>query len=169
MKFQKIGLDELLGELGELPAEWMDPQAREVVAEVRSATQSLRELKRPISESDLASLLKEDPNFLDVCRLFLGKGQEPVAHLLCSELGEGSMTWARLRKIAAQQPGLMAHALVALGLPGTIESHLDRSWQTEDVLIERYRMSRGRAIAGQNRGRGLEDEVQTSEGGGASL
>jgi hypothetical protein len=49
MKFQKIGLDELLGELGELPAEWMDPQAREVVAEIRSATQSLRELERPIS------------------------------------------------------------------------------------------------------------------------
>ncbi len=99
MKFQKIGLDDLLGELGELPAEWLDAQAREVVAEVRSATQTLRGLERPISESALASLLRDIPNFLDVCRLFLGKAQEPVAHLLCSELGGGSIFLGDVLKI----------------------------------------------------------------------
>lgn len=55
----------------------------------------------------------------------------------------------------------MATALAALGLPEIIDQHLSRRWEVEDILIERYKMSRGRAIAGQKRGRGLEDEVAT--------
>jgi hypothetical protein len=37
---------------------------------------------------------------------------------------------------------------------------LNKKWAIEDVLIDRYKMSRGRAIAGQKRGRGLEEDVE---------
>ena len=38
---------------------------------------------------------------------------------------------------------------------------MSRAWGLADVLEERYVMQRGRAIAGQERGRGLEDRVET--------
>lgn len=49
--------------------------------------------------------------------------------------------------------------MVALDLPDIIDTHLKKKWAAEDILIERYRLTRGRAISGQKRGRALEDEV----------
>jgi len=162
MQFDKISLDDLVGELAELPSDWMDDQARELVVHIRQSVEELRLLGRPIQAADLADALRDDVQFLDVCRLFLGKSQEQAAHLLCDQFGGRRMNWGRLRSLARQDPERMANALVALELPEIIGAHLVRQWQAEDVLIERYRMSRGRAIAGQQRGRGLEDEVQAS-------
>ena len=159
MQFEKLSLQDLLSELGELPSHWMDDVARDLVSRIGSTVGHLRGLGRPVNTGDLSSLLAEDPSFLDVCRLFLGKGQEPVAHLLCDELGGARLTWSRLRSLAGQEPQRMAEALTALGLPVLIDQHLHRRWEVEDILVERYKMSRGRAIAGQKRGRGLEDEV----------
>lgn len=160
MRFEKITLDVLLAEFEELPSEWMDDLARELVTHIKLSVSSLRGLGRPITSDDLTERLRENPSFIDVCRLFLGKGQEPVALMLCDQLGGGSMNWSRLRRLAQQQPARMAEALTALDLPEIIDQHLNRRWEVEDILIERYKMSRGRAIAGQKRGRGLENEVE---------
>lgn len=160
MKLEKITLDSLLDELNELPSDWMDDRARDVVALVKVASEELRHAKRPITSGVLAGLLGRDPDFLDVCRLFLAKSQEAVAHELSDALGGESMGWARLRSHARKEPERMAQALVALDLPHTIQQQLDRQWRAEDILIERYKMTRGRAIAGQKRGRALEDEVE---------
>lgn len=54
----------------------------------------------------------------------------------------------------------MGAALVQIGIPELIRDQLWRQWTIEDVLIDRYKLGRGRAIAGQSRGRALEDEVQ---------
>lgn len=158
MQLDKVTLEELLGELGELPSEWMDEKAQALVAHIRVSLGRLRALGRAVTEQDLAEELRVDPRFLDICRLFLGKGQEPAAHLICEALGS-RMSWTKLRALARQQPERMAKALAALELPEIVHNHLDRRWQAEDILVERYKMSRGRAIAGQRRGRGLEDEV----------
>ncbi len=160
MQFQKVTLEKLLSELTELPAEWMDELAQKVVDQLRLSVGALRNLDRPVSASDLAEQLQESDTFLDVARLFLGKGQEPVAHMLCAELAEGSMTWTKLRRLAKLEPERMAEALAGIGMLDVIDEHLDRRWEVEDILIDRYKMSRGRAIAGQARGRGLEDEAQ---------
>lgn len=159
MHFEKVRLEVLLGELAELPSDWMDAQAAELVEQMRISVETLRRLGRSVTTDDLTAALRETPEFLDVCRLFLGKGQEPVAHMLSDQLGGRSMTWSRLRSLAHQAPERMAAALSALDLPLVIDQHLSRRWRVEDILIERYKMSRGRAIAGQKRGRGLEDEV----------
>lgn len=160
MRFEPVSLDELLGELSELPSDWMDERASGVVAEVKVSLQELRKTASPVGREDLARLLDDNPEFLDVCRLFFGKSQESVAHELSEKLEGGRMGWQRLRSFARQEPAKMAAALAALDLPEVIQSHLDRKWTAEDVLIERYKMTRGRAIAGQKRGRGLEDEVE---------
>lgn len=160
MQFQKITLEDLLSELTELPAEWMDDLARELLVELRLSVGALRKLGRPVTRQDLADRLRASATFVDVARLFLGKGQEPVAHMLCAALGERSMSWAKLRRLADAEPDRMAEALETIGITDVIAEHLDRRWEVEDVLIDRYKMSRGRAIAGQHRGRGLEDEVE---------
>jgi hypothetical protein len=46
-----------------------------------------------------------------------------------------------------------------LNLPAAIHTHLTRDWTGEDVLLERLRLGRGRAISGQARGRSLEKEI----------
>jgi hypothetical protein len=160
MDFQKITIEILISELGELPSDWMDPTAHKLVQLLMGSVARLKRLKRPVSTEDLTSLLEEAPTFLDVCRLFLGKGQETVGLSLCQELGITPVNWARLRSMAKSDPARMAQALTALGCVGTINEQIHKKWRVEDVLIERYKMSRGRAIAGQKRGRGLEDEVQ---------
>lgn len=160
MRFKKVTLEDLLAELTELPSDWMDDRAQDVVALVKDAGQELRRFEQPITAAGLTGLLGENANFLDVCRLFLTKSQEAVAHQLSDALGSQRMGWSRLRSVARKEPERIAQALVSLGLPGVIQRHLDRQWQAEDILIERYKMTRGRAIAGQKRGRGLEDEVE---------
>jgi hypothetical protein len=159
MHFEPIALETLLDELVELPSDWMDDVAAALVAHVKLSVERLRALARPITTADLAAELRDKREFLDVCRLFLGMGQESVAHMLSAELGS-RMGWDNLRRAAGQDPERMAQALATLKLPEIIDQHLARRWETEDVLVERYKMSRGRAIAGQRRGRGLEDQVE---------
>jgi hypothetical protein len=158
MQLEKISLEELVDELEELPSDWMDEKALALVAHIKISLGRLRVLDRPLTEQDLADELRDDARFLEICRLFLGKGQEPAAHVISDALGE-RMSWTKLRAVARREPERIASAFVELKVPELIQNHLERRWQAEDVLVERYKMSRGRAVAGQRRGRGLEDEV----------
>jgi len=160
LQFSNVGLDDLLGELSELPSDWMDDKARGVVAEIGASARELRKIAETATADDLERLLDANSEFLDVCRLFLGESQETFAHLLSDHLEGRRVGWPGLRTLARKKPATVAAALVALGLPEVIQGHLDRRWEAEDILIERYKMTRGKAIAGQARGRGLEDEVE---------
>jgi hypothetical protein len=53
----------------------------------------------------------------------------------------------------------VAEALVRIGLPQIIFRDVNKPWTAEEILVDRYRMSRGRATAGQARGRSLEAKV----------
>ena len=159
MEFTRVTLDDILGELRELPSDWMDDTARIFVPVLRRAVGELRVFQQPMSPRALADYLSRNPSFLDVCRLFLGAGQETVAHMLAEELGLQSVSWSRLRKLARDEPTTMAQALVGLGIAESIREHLSQEWSLEDILVERYKLMRGRAIAGQHRGRQLEQRV----------
>jgi hypothetical protein len=161
MKFDKASLKAILDGLSELPADGMDEMACALLEEVRRSVNGLRRLRRKPSVDDLEAALKRNALFLDVCRLVLGKGQEPVAHMLCAQLGGKERPWSNLRALASEEPHVVAQALAAIGLPDAIQEQIKRKWELEDVLIERYMMSRGRAVAGQKRGRALEDDVET--------
>ena len=159
MRFGILNIETVLSQLEELPADWMDETGRTFLEQVPVCVKHLRELGRTPTLKDVEECLQEHAAFLDICRLFLGKGQEPTGHMLCDELGGERMTWSRLRKLATQEAARMAQALVAIGLPDIITDQLQRRWEIEDVLVERYKMSRGRAVAGQKRGRALENDV----------
>ena len=160
MKFDKIQIDDLIGALCELPCDWLDEKGESLLKHVRSSVAQLRRLKRKPTAKDFEAYLREDCTFLDVCRLFMGVAQEPAAHLICEHLQMRNASWSGLRSLCKRAPDRMAEALVRVGLPADISQQLKRAWSVEDVLIERYKMSRGRAIAGQKRGRGLEEDVE---------
>ncbi len=160
MKFKKVDLETLLSEVRELPADWLDDLGRELVKSVSSSVKHLRIVRDNLEINYVANLLRKDPLFIDVCRLFFGEGQETVAHKMADQLGLKSIDWNKIRKIVKTEPERIATALVALGLPEAIKVQIEKHWTVEEVLLDRYRTMRGRAIAGQQRGRDLEDRVE---------
>ncbi|HEX7153183.1 MAG TPA: DpnII family type II restriction endonuclease [Thermoanaerobaculia bacterium] len=160
MKFKKIGLDVLLSEIADLPSEWMDDEARHLVAGIPAVLERLRTIGPALDATGLATVLKEEPLALDVLRLLAGEAQEPMAHRICDVLHGKRRGWGALRALARKSPDEMAAALAAIGLAERVREQVWRQWTIADVLIDRYKLGRGRAIAGQSRGRGLENEVE---------
>lgn len=160
MKFKKITLEALLQEIAILPSDWKDEVAGNLLREIEKIVSDLRQLKSTPTLKDFEKMLAQNPSFLDVSRLFLGLGQEPASHLICEKLGKATLNWPSLKSFSIKNPKILAKALCKVGLPELVVEHLSRDWRAEDILIERYKMTRGRAIAGQKRGRALEDEVQ---------
>ena len=160
MRFTKIGLDLLLTELADLPSEWMDDEARRLVAEIPAMVERIQAIGPLLDENALATLLAAQPLALDVLRLMAAEGQEPMAHRICDALGGQRRGWVALRTLARKEPQQMARALVEIGMPELIRDQVWRQWTINDVLVDRYKLGRGRAIAGQSRGRGLENEVE---------
>jgi DpnII restriction endonuclease len=159
LKFTHVHLAPLLAEIAELPEGGSDPISAQVVAAVPLCLQRLRERVQPLTVGDLEQEFRHNPVFLDVCRLFIGRAQEPVAHEICAHLGRSSGNWADLKKAARRDPAKMAAVMVSLELPGLIADQLNRVWRAEDLLVERYQLTRGRAMSGQRRGRSLENDV----------
>jgi hypothetical protein len=160
MEFPRIEIQSFLPKIVALAGDWMDDQAVALMDEVHRSIRRLRKLKKTLVAEDIEVMLRDNGMFLDVCRLFLGKGQESVAHLLSEKLNIRGAAWSALRRLATKDPGRMAAALVEIGIPNVAAEQLNQKWAIEDVLIDRYKMSRGRAIAGQKRGRGLEDDLE---------
>ncbi|HYK01959.1 MAG TPA: DpnII family type II restriction endonuclease [Thermoanaerobaculia bacterium] len=160
MKFTKIGLDLLLSELADLPSEWLDDEARHLVSVIPAVVERIRTIGPAIDTTALKTLLTEQPLALDVLRLLAGEGQEPMAHRICDALGGKRRGWTALRSLTRKAPEEMASALVAMGMSELIREQVWREWTINDVLVDRYKLGRGRAIAGQSRGRGLENEVE---------
>ena len=159
MKFTPVHLAPLLAEIAELPEGGVDPVSTQVVAAIPPCLERLRQRIQPLTAGDLEEEFRHNAVFLDVCRLFIGRAQEPVAHEICSHLGRSSGNWADLKKAARRDPAKMAAVMVALELPGLIADQLHRVWRADDVLVERYQLTRGRAMSGQSRGRSLENDV----------
>lgn len=130
-----------------------------VMGLVKKAVERLRQAASVEIEDLLASLLAEDADYLDVIRLFTGDSQDVMAHKLGGALGARG-DYSRVKRVAASKPVEAVEALASLGVTYVVREHLGRQWGLQDILTERYKMSRGRAVAGQQRGRTLENEVQ---------
>jgi hypothetical protein len=151
-------MDGMLSELEHIAASWEDDTSKRVVALVHTAVAIIRAKKDAPLLGTIEDLIRKDPEYLDALRLFIGESQDVIAHRLGAELGARG-SYAKVRKALAADPKAGAKALEALGLLDIIREHLGRSWSVEGVLVDRYKQSRGRAIAGQARGRVLEDAV----------
>lgn len=160
MDFAKVELNTLLGELVELQSDWMDAKAVDVLAQIKEVVPALRKLGRAPTAQELEDCLTHSAAFIDVCRLFLGISQESAAHQISAHLST-RLAWTRIRSLGRSDPSRLAAALVKVGLPDILHQEISKVWTSEDVLIDRYRMLRGRAMAGQARGRSLERQVET--------
>jgi hypothetical protein len=160
MPTPRITIDQLLSEIQELPSETADETTREVTAQIPTIARRLSDRGDIPDGSDLASIIRDFSFGLDVIRLFTSDSQDAASHRFCAALGCKPSSWARVKRIATSDPDRFAEALVSAGVPEEIWSMIDRTWTIDDVLFERYRFGRGRAIAGQLRGRSLEDAVE---------
>jgi hypothetical protein len=160
MKFPRVEVEQLLAEFTNLQSDWMDEEARAVASRIPFVVQQVRALGADITQKPLAALLGAEPLALDVFRLLAGEGQETMAHRICDVLDGNRRGWTALRSLARRNPDTVATALLALGIKDIVLDQVLRKWTIEDVLLDRYKLGRGRAIAGQSRGRALENDVE---------
>jgi hypothetical protein len=163
MEFTKITLESLLADIAEIPAGWLDEKGQQVLLSVQESIAYLKKMDRLIVEQDLVQALGLFPNFVDVTRLVIGISQDSYANQASEELrrmGHGAVTWDAICNLGKKNPELLANVMVRLELLEILQDQLNKNWTFEGVLQERYRMSRGRAIAGQARGKSLEDEIE---------
>ncbi|MHB1243048.1 MAG: DpnII family type II restriction endonuclease [Gaiellaceae bacterium] len=160
MKFPPLTIEQLLGELTELEADWQDATSAEVIGTIAAATAALR-AAATIDVSMLMGLLTSHEYALDVLRLLRVQSQEAFVSDLREAAGVGPTGFVGWRSWAKRHPEIAAEALLKIGVAEEAAAQVRRTWTLEEVLAERYRLGRGRAIAGQARGRALEDVVQT--------
>lgn len=160
MRFSRVDVQQLLTEFTNLQSDWMDDEARAVASRIPIVVQRVRALGDTFTRETVATLLHDEPLALDVFRLLAGEGQEPMAHRICDALGGPRRGWTALRSLARKNPESLADALLAIGINDIVREQVAREWTIEDVLLDRYKLGRGRAIAGQSRGRALENEVE---------
>ncbi|MCL4842579.1 MAG: hypothetical protein KJZ79_12100 [Bryobacteraceae bacterium] len=151
MKLIRQNLDEILARLRPLDVDWRDETALRVVEALKRFPKKAR-----YQPEDLQALLDEHfDDALLLCRLFLGLSKDQfVANFKAVHPGGVGA------KAFASNPAGMVDALVRLGVLQAIESEIARPLHWSDVLVERLRSGRGSAIAGQKRGRDVEDFVQ---------
>jgi len=145
-------LDEILASLSPLDVEWMDERAANTIAHVTAIA------RKPVyGRVDIEAMLDED---FDVgilsAQLFLAMSNDQFNPAMTAALGGGSIG----RKRYKTEREAFMDALEHLGLPEKMTATINREPVWSDILIERLRLGRGRAIAGQKRGRGLEDFVE---------
>ena len=158
MDFDRVTLSQLTGELTEVEADWQDEKGLQVIAALPMVVSHIRD-GGDLSVAGVAQLLDEHVSTLDVFRLFLSLSQDRLANRVNDRLGT-QLNYSALRRHARTHAPDVARALVELGLADEIRAQLEREWSVEDVLIERYKLMRGRAVAAQKRGRVVEDAVE---------
>lgn len=142
-------LEEILATLKPLTVEWQDETARRVIERLRNLP-----VKKAYTARDLITLLDEsfDDGML-ICRLFLGLSKDQFISAFRSIRGDGGIGI----KSYKAQPEAFVEDLLSTGLLETMAKEIDRKPHWSNVLVERLRSGRGSAIAGQRRGRGVED------------
>lgn len=151
MRIADQTLDEILVSLTELEAAWQDATSSRVIDLLRSFPS-----KTSYDAEDLRRLLGAD--FEDgklVVRLFLGLSKDELETALQAQLPSGTGITAY-----RAAPDRYLDALVSLGATNAMNELVNTPLTWTDLLIERLRAGRGRAIRGQVRGRSLEDFVE---------
>lgn len=133
-------------------ATWMDPTAGRIIAAIRGIPK-----KEKYDTADVAALL--DAHFdvgLAVCRLFLELSKDEFETRLPEALGGGA---AGIKRYIQERERYLV-ALNDMGVPSAMTEMVNRPVLWSDLLIERLKGGRGRAVRGQTRGRSLEDFVE---------
>ena len=149
-------LGDILDSLRALTVDWQDDTARRVIDRVRAMP-----VKAIYTADDVAHVLEagEFDDGLLIARLFLGLSKDQFTAALSAALGparKGGPGGAGVLRYRADKEAFLS-ALVGLGLPEAMTAETNKPLHWTDTLVERLRSGRGSAIAGQTRGRGVED------------
>jgi hypothetical protein len=142
-------LDDILNSLQPLIVEWKDEISIRVIDRLKALS-----VKEAYTTDDVRSLLDED--FKDgilICRLFLGFSDDHFVSVLRGIRGKGRTGVTSYR---ADRAGFLED-LLSTGLLEAMAEEANRQPHWSNVLAERLRSGRGRAISGQRRGRVVED------------
>jgi hypothetical protein len=149
MEFVAQSLNEIVTTLRPLTVDWKDETARRVIDRLKAF-----HVKQVYRAEDVKALL--DPAFDDgvlICRLFLGLSKDQFTSVLRNAMPEGGIGVTRYRS----DPAVFIDTLERVGLLEAMAEVANRAPHWSDVLAERLRSGRGSAIAGQRRGRDVED------------
>lgn len=149
MEFIQQRTEDILSNLQSLQVNWQDDVAKRVISRLEQIP-----AKRKYSSEDVGNLLSGgfDDGLL-ISRLFLGLSDDTFTAVLADALEGGGVGAKRYR----DSPAEFVNALVDMGLLDAMGALANKPPRWTDVLVERLRSGRGRAISGQRRGRGLED------------
>lgn len=146
-------LEEIKKSLAKLTTAWEDELSTAAIEALDRIP-----IKKSYSERDIATLLDNDFKVGKLlCRLFLGLSMDQFEMELHGRLGKGGTGVKRYQR----DPSLFLGVLIDLGLPEVMTELVNRKLVWSDILVERLRSGRGKAIRGQRRGRGLEDFTET--------
>jgi len=135
-----------------MTAEWLDETAGRIIKAIHEI-----QPKEKYSDKDLENLLSS--HFEDgkaVCRLFMGLSKDEFETILTQSLGAGKTGVSSYRL----NPSRFISALIEAGVTEQMAACVNTPVEWTDILVERLRSGRGRAIRGQSRGRSLEDFVE---------
>ena len=152
----RLTLEELLKQIERIPAEWLNEVGQQVVEAIPRVIGRIG--KRSPDRALVEELLREEPYALDALRLFLDLSQDVLANEVNAKGIKGDFD--SIRRKCSRHATEIAEVLVGLGVLGAIEAHRAREWTLEDLLVERYKQTRGRAIRAQKRGAALEEAVE---------
>jgi hypothetical protein len=152
MKVLRQEVDEIAASLTEMEAEWMDGTAANVISALAKLP-----FRETYTRADLDALLQEDfGTAITIFQLLLDISKDELRQRLPHALGGGGSGVTRYR----MDPGAFLDALERLGVDVAMTEAVHRKTVWSDILVERLKSGRGRAIRGQARGRSLEDFVQ---------
>ena len=112
-------------------------------------------VKNAYTKEDVNTLLSKnfDDGDLLICRLFLGISKDQFVSVFRGIRGDEGIGV----KSYHAKPVAFIEDLLSTGLLDAMSDEANRKPRWCDVLVERLRSGRGSAIAGQRRGRGVED------------
>ncbi len=149
MQIVEQKLEDITGALTTLEAPWQDEHAAKVMALLQKIP-----VKEAYTHEDIGALF--DENFraaFTIAQLFLGISKDEFQDRLGAILGPRNIG---SKSFASQRAAYIA-ALGDIELPAAMATAVNFKPVWSDILIERLRSGRGKAIKGQKRGRGLED------------
>jgi len=148
-------LEDITSALSTLEAPWQDEHAVKVMALVQSVP-----VKQTFTREDMAALFEGKGNFragFTVAQLFLGISKDEFQDRLGALVGPGNIG----AQYFAKNRAAYLDALEKLELPAAMAAAVSSKPVWSDILIERLRSGRGKAIKGQTRGRDLENFAET--------
>lgn len=135
-----------------MDAEWLDDTASKIIGLLSEMVD-----QRTFNRDTLAALLDKDFDCaLTIVRLALDISKDRLESVLPAALGPGG---AGVKRYRADRETFL-DALEAMGAPAAMEQLANRPIMWTDILVERLKGGRGRAIRGQRGGRSLEDFVE---------